>query len=141
MQLQTLSVCNPSHPAFPTYLLQQVTPSKHHPTSPHIAMDQPSTYLRLLDERTPDNSKMNCYVCVQAVQRKPELKQEGPSKTCLLCNNPYCQKHKGKDEGVCEIGHVNYYENPENRARHSPVEIFPSLEARKEKMAHTWLGP
>lgn len=104
-------------------------------------MDQSSRYLRLLEEQAPQDSKVDCYVCIQVVQRKPDWKQEGSTKICLLCNNPYCEKHRGKDEGTCEIGHVKYYENPNHRARHAPVEIFPSLEVRKEKMAHSWLGP
>ena len=83
---------------------------------------------------------MDCYVCIQMVQRKSEWKQEGPSKTCLLCNNPFCEKHRGKDEGVCEIGHVKYYNNLSHRARHAPVEIFPTLEAMKERIGNNWLG-
>ena len=100
-----------------------------------------SRYLPLLDDRVLSNLKMTCYVCIQTVQLQPEWKQEGPSKTCLLCNNPFCEKHKGKDKGVCEIGHEEYFDNPDHHAQHAPVKIFPTLEARNEKLGNSFLGP
>ena len=58
------------------------------------------------------------------------VRQTGDSAVCLLCDRPYCQLHKAKEEdGVCEINHQTYY------AKH-PGEsgIFPSLERRREQL-------
>ena len=45
--------------------------------------------------------------------------------TCLLCDRNFCEKHKGKEEGVCEIYHETYYR------KHHPQTpaIFPNLAA------------
>lgn len=76
---------------------------------------------------------MDCYVCIQVAQRQPQLPQYGPSKLCLLCDNLFCAKHKGKDEGVCEINHETYYRRLDHRELHAPVEIFPTLEKLRER--------
>lgn len=62
------------------------------------------------------------------------MKQVSPSTICVLCNNPFCERHKGSDEGVCEIKHETYYNNPAHRHRHAPVETFPSLQAREKTL-------
>ncbi len=93
-------------------------------------MASSSRYLALLANRSP--SGPDCYVCLQIAQRKPII-QEGPTTTCLLCNNPYCETHKGHEDGTCNINHVTYYGKTKHRARHAPVEIFPSIEARKRR--------
>lgn len=82
----------------------------------------------------PKKITTDCYVCLQMQLRKPQLKQDGPSTTCLLCNNPFCETHKGGDEGVCEIDHVTYCGKPKHRARHAPVEIYTTLAARRERL-------
>ena len=28
---------------------------------------------------------------------------------CLLCARPHCEIHKGKEESICEINHVTYF--------------------------------
>lgn len=50
--------------------------------------------------------------------------------TCLLCNRNFCEKHKGKEEDVCEVNHETYYRNH----RHIPG-IFPDLPAFEAAMA------
>ena len=100
-----------------------------------------SRYLRLLSDQPSDKAPMDCYICIQIAQRKHQLQQDGPSKTCLLCNNPFCENHKGSDEGVCEIGHEKYYSNPAHRARHAPVKIFPSLAERQKKLGAEGMAP
>lgn len=42
-------------------------------------------------------------------------------------------KHKGKDEGVCEINHETYYRRLDHRELHAPVEIFPTVEKLRER--------
>ena len=56
--------------------------------------------------------------------------QLGGSATCLLCNKKFCERHKGKEEGVCETNHVSYYRNHPLRWG----TIFSSLEARENEM-------
>ncbi|KAG6989901.1 hypothetical protein G7Y79_00061g092880 [Physcia stellaris] len=43
---------------------------------------------------------------------------------------PFCERHKGKEEGVCETNHVSYYRNHPLRW----ATIFSSLEARENEM-------
>jgi len=93
-------------------------------------MASSSRYLTLLANRSLGDP--DCYVCLQIAQRKP-VTQDGPTKTCLLCNNPYCKTHKGYEDGTCNINHVTYYGKTKHRSRHAPVEIFPSMEARKRR--------
>jgi len=76
---------------------------------------------------------MDCYVCIQMIEHKPQWAQDGPSKLCLLCDNLFCAKHKGKDEGVCEINHETYYRRLDHRELHAPVEVFPTLEKWRER--------
>lgn len=94
-------------------------------------MASSSRYLTLLANRPP--SVPDCYVCLQIAQRK-SITQDGLTTTCLLCNNPYCINHKGYEDGTCNINHATYYGKTEHRARHAPVEIFPSMEARKRRL-------
>ncbi len=93
-------------------------------------MASSSRYLALLANRSPGDP--DCYLCLQIAQRKP-ITQDGPTTTCLLCNNPYCETHKGHEDGTCNINHVTYYGKTKHRARHAPIEIFPSMEARKRR--------
>lgn len=97
-------------------------------------MAESSRYLRFLDERDATKPAMDCYVCLQMAQRKPLKQQTTPSKACLLCNNPFCEEHKG-------IGHEKYYGDPAHRAPHAPVELFPSLQAREQKLGVTGFSP
>ncbi len=83
---------------------------------------------------------MDCYVCLQMLKHKPQHKQEGSSETCILCDNPFCEKHKGKYKGVCEINHITYCSKPKHKAQHAPVEIFPTLAARRKKLGEDDLG-
>jgi hypothetical protein len=41
--------------------------------------------------------------------RKPRLQDTLPIELCVLCNRPFCAKHKGIRDGVCEINHLTYY--------------------------------
>lgn len=76
----------------------------------------------------------NCYVDAQMRLRKPGWKQTGFSRTCLLCNSPFCDAHKGKEQGVCETNHFTYCGKQEHIDRHAPVQIFVSLEARRKAL-------
>lgn len=101
-------------------------------------MAESSRYLHLIERRVGRMDGMDCYTCLQMAERKPDLQQEGLTQTCLLCNNQYCEEHKGKEEGVCGmIGHNTYASNPRHQARHAPVELFSSLEARERKLGAT----
>lgn len=76
---------------------------------------------------------ISCHVCLAMSFRKPALKKDGPSITCILCNRPYCQKHKAcdllkKDEDVCEINHITYYGKYVDM--YPQGAIFPTLGAR-----------
>jgi len=93
-------------------------------------MASTSRYSTLLAKRSPGDP--DCYVCLQIAQRKA-ITQYGPTTTCLLCNNPYCETHKGRADGTCNINHVTYYGKTKHQTRHAPVEIFPSMEARKRR--------
>jgi len=53
--------------------------------------------------------------------------QVGGVALCLLCDRLYCERHKGKEDGVCEINHMTYY-----RAHYSPKRFFRTLEHRRE---------
>lgn len=75
------------------------------------------------------SSEPDCYVCRRMNSRKPTI-QVGGSATCLLCNKVFCERHKGKEEGVCETNHVSYYRNHPLRWG----TISPSLEARKDTL-------
>lgn len=74
-----------------------------------------------------DKSAKSCRVCGQMQERRA-WKQTGLSWICLLCSHPYCEAHKGKEEGVCEINHTTYYQ------RHDYPNIYPSLQARERKL-------
>lgn len=95
-------------------------------------MTQDSRYLTLLAKRSAGDP--DCYVCLQIAQRKA-VTQGTHCRTCLLCNNPYCETHKGSDDGTCNINHRTYYSKPKHRARHASVEIFPSIEARRQRLS------
>lgn len=100
-------------------------------------MPQSSRYLDVLElqqELGLDDPRKNCYVCAQMMLRKPNWKQSGLSTTCLLCNNPFCELHKGKEDGVCEIKHQTYCSKPEHKLRHAPVPIYVSLEERRKAL-------
>lgn len=98
-------------------------------------MAESSRYLSLVERRAGRMDGMDCYTCLQMAERKPDLQQEGPTKTCLLCNNQYCEMHKGEEEGVCEMkGHNTYASSSRHQARHAPVELFSSLQARERKL-------
>ena len=52
---------------------------------------------------------------------------------CLLCKKPYCDAHKGMDEGVCETGHLTCYSKPDEHARVVPIEVFQSAYGEQSK--------
>lgn len=94
-------------------------------------MSKSSRYFSLRDEQDLTNSSNGCYVCAQMRTRKPNWKQIGISKTCLLCANPFCDSHKSKlEDGVCEIDYKTYCSSQKHKDRHALVQIFTSLEAR-----------
>ena len=97
-------------------------------------MAETSRYLNILKRQNLDGSPEDCYVCCQMRERKGYRNQEGPTKRCLLCNNPYCDTHKGRIEGVCEINHRTYCSKESHRRRHAPVEIYVSMEARQKAL-------
>lgn len=97
-------------------------------------MANSALFLSLCEQQDMTDPSINCYVCSRMRQRKPEWKQAGLSRICLLCNNPFCDKHKGKDDGVCEINHVTYCGKQEHKDLHAPVKIFKSLDARREAL-------
>ena len=73
-------------------------------------------------------SSNDCHVCIRMDERKPCL-QTGDSALCLLCNRVYCERHKGKEDDVCEINHVKYY------TKHQGLSgVFPSMERRGEQL-------
>ncbi len=104
-------------------------------------MASPSRYLKLVDEPGAAKFAGDCHVCLEMAQGKPLKQQLTPAKTCQLCSNHFCENHKGKDSGVCEIEHETYYNNPAHRTRHAPMEIFPSLEARAMRLGNTKSDP
>ena len=63
---------------------------------------------------------------------------DAPQK-CLLCNRNFCEKHKGTDEGVCEVNHGTYYQR-----HHRLPNVYPTLEARAEALGQetemVWYG-
>lgn len=97
-------------------------------------MPEPSRYLALCEQQNLTDSSNNCYICAQMRQRKPSLKQAGLSRICLLCNNPFCERHKGEEDGVCQLKHATYCSKQEHKDRHAPVEIFVSMEARRRAL-------
>jgi hypothetical protein len=71
-------------------------------------------------------SDPDCHICERMAETK-SITQEGDAALCLLCDRLYCEKYKGKEEGVCEINHLTYY-----RKHYGPRRIFRSLEHRRE---------
>lgn len=92
------------------------------PTSP-----SPPTYatFRPTITRWPSPDFPDCHVCKRMAETKVHY-QVGDCARCLLCDRPYCKRHKGEEVDVCEINHMTYY-----RRHHTPGRIFPSMDARK----------
>ncbi|EJT70139.1 hypothetical protein GGTG_12312 [Gaeumannomyces tritici R3-111a-1] len=86
-----------------------------------------------------------CHICARMRARRPahvavlmgrwagevvegkhaHLETQGPVRDCILCARKYCEEHKGKDEGVCEINHQTYWDNHKRRVPEGT--IFSSL--------------
>lgn len=97
-------------------------------------MAESSRYLSLCQDQT--DSDITCYVCLQMHQRKPQWKQDGAAKTCLLCNNDYCDKHKSTTvPGTCELSHETYCSKAAHKQRHAPVQIFRNMKERENWIA------
>lgn len=127
-----------AHPRFPHLPKSAFYPSpSRHPTRPHHTYTSQGTIISLprpaRTARTRKNT-MDCYICRQMSVRKPQHKQDGPSKICLLCNNRFCEKHKGGDEGVCEMNHDTYCSKTEHQELHAPVKIYTTLAERRERL-------
>jgi len=82
------------------------------------------------------NSDITCYVCLQMRQRRPAWQQEGATRSCILCNNEYCDKHKsGRLSSACEINHEIYCGKEQHKRRHAPIRIFRNMEERESWIA------
>ncbi|KAL8917614.1 MAG: hypothetical protein Q9208_007842 [Pyrenodesmia sp. 3 TL-2023] len=82
-----------------------------------------STTFRPTITRQP--SIIDCHVCERMAKSKVHH-QVGDCAVCLLCDRPYCERHKGEEVDVCEINHSTYY-----RRHYKPGRIFPSMDARR----------
>ncbi|KAL7808737.1 hypothetical protein V8C44DRAFT_335230 [Trichoderma aethiopicum] len=77
-----------------------------------------------------------CHVHKSMRVRKPHLQDKPPVMLCLLCDRPFCDEHKGKQYGVCEVNHVTYYRNhPERRN-----EIYRTYDDWKKDYDEMMLG-
>jgi len=48
---------------------------------------------------------------------------------CLLCARPFCETHRGKEDGVCEINHRTYFKN-----HYAYKGVYRSLEDREKAL-------
>lgn len=103
-------------------------------SSDFSTMSNTAHYLALGEEQDMSNPSNNCYVCSRMRIKKPFWKQTGLSRVCLLCNNPFCEFHKGEEDGVCEINHDTYCSKKTHIDLHAPVKIFVSMEARRRAL-------
>jgi len=99
-----------------------------------ISSQETSRYMQLKADAA--NSHITCYVCLQMLQRKSSLQQEGPTQKCILCNNDFCDKHKStRLSNACEINHETYCGKEQHRRRHEPIHIFRNMEERESWIA------
>ncbi|TEY78281.1 hypothetical protein BOTCAL_0050g00120 [Botryotinia calthae] len=76
-----------------------------------------------------------CHICKEIMSRKKFFSPTSLEvEQCLLCNRPFCVRHKEKKEtkGVCEINHERYYLN--HRDNQSKGKIFRNMEHRNIEM-------
>lgn len=66
-----------------------------------------------------------CFVCQRMRDRQNKRPiSKGLIKHCSLCRRFYCENHKSREEGVCEINHQTYY------FRHDFSGLYPTVAAR-----------
>lgn len=92
----------------------------------YLATIAMSTTFRPTITRQP--SIIDCHICTSMAETKVH-DQVGDCAVCLLCDRPYCERHKGEEMDVCEINHNTYY-----RRHYKPGRIFPSMDNRRKAL-------
>jgi hypothetical protein len=65
-----------------------------------------------------------CFLC-----KDPARETSDDTQQCLLCNRAYCDSHKGRFQGTCEINHSTYAHDHPNEPN-----VFPSLGERERTL-------
>ena len=78
-------------------------------------------------------SEPDCHVCKRMAETKRHS-QEGGCAVCLLCNRPFCERHKGEEVDVCEINHFTYFRNHQHLLYSGTRNIFPTMKSRWEAL-------